>query len=61
MDLITDLPNSVRFTEILVVVDGFTKVAHFIPIFNKGSHTGATAYLETIWKYHGFPEDLVWA
>jgi transposase InsO family protein len=44
---------------ILVVVDHFTKMAHFIPIKKKDLPTAARAYLENIWKYHGFPEDVV--
>ena len=58
-DLITDLPESARPTMILIVVDRFSKMAHFIPIKKKDSPTVARAYLENIWKYHGLPEDVV--
>jgi hypothetical protein len=58
-DFITDLPESEGATMILVVVDRFTKMAHFIPISKKDSPTVARAYLENVWKYHGFPEDVV--
>jgi hypothetical protein len=58
-DFITDLPESEGATIILVVVDRFTKMAHFIPIKKKDSPTVAQAYLENVWKYHGFPEDVV--
>lgn len=44
---------------ILVVADRFTKMAHFIPIKKKDSPTVAEAYLENVWKYHGYPEDVV--
>jgi len=44
---------------ILVVVDQFTKMAQFIPIKKKDSPTVARVYLENVWKYHGFPEDVV--
>jgi len=44
---------------ILVVVDRFTKMAHCIPIKKKDSSTMARAYLENVWKYHRFPEDVV--
>ena len=37
MDFITDLPLSRSFDAILVVVDRFTKMAHFIP-YNKNNH-----------------------
>jgi len=58
-DFITDLPESEGATIILVVVDRFTEMAHFIPIKKKDSPTVARAYLENVWKYHGFPEDVV--
>jgi len=57
-DFITDLPESEGATIILVVVDRFTKMAHFIPI-KKDSPTVARAYLENVSKYHCFPEDVV--
>ena len=57
-DFITDLPESEGATIILVVVDRFTKMAHFIPIKNKDSPTVARAYLENVQKYHGFPDDV---
>jgi len=58
-DFITDLQESEEATMILVVVDRFTKMAHFIPIRKKDSPTVARAYLENVWKYLGFPEDVV--
>jgi len=59
MDFITDLPLSSGGTKILVVVDRFTKMAHYIPIDKKDTPTVARAYLNNVWKYHGFPEDVV--
>jgi hypothetical protein len=58
-DFITDLPESSGYSKILVVVDRFTKMAHFIPLRKKDSPTVGKAYLENVWKYHGFPEDVV--
>jgi len=58
-DFITDLPESSGNTKILLVVDWFTKMAHFIPISKMDSPSVARAYLENVWKYHGFPEDEV--
>jgi len=58
-DFITDLLESEGPTIILVVVDWLTKMAHFIPIKKKDSPTVARAYLENVWKYHGFPGDIV--
>jgi len=43
----------------VVVVDRFTKMAHFIPMKKQASPTVARVYLENLWKYHGFPEDVV--
>ena len=58
-DFITDIPESEGATIILLVVDRFRKMAHFIPLKKKDSPTVARAYLENVWKYHGFPEDVV--
>jgi IS30 family transposase len=58
-DFITDLPESEGATIILVVVDRLTKMAHFVPIKKKDSPTVAQAYLQNVWKYHGFPEYVV--
>jgi len=58
-DLIKDLPVSLGSTKILVVVDRFTKMAHFTPIDKQNSPMVARVYLNNGWKYHGFPEDVV--
>jgi hypothetical protein len=58
-DFITDLSESEGATLILVVVDRFTKMAHFVPIKNEHSPVVARPDLENVWKYHGFPEDVV--
>jgi hypothetical protein len=59
IDLITDLTESAGATMISVVVDRFTKMAHFIPIKKKDSPTVARAYVEDVWKNHGFSNDVV--
>jgi len=52
-DFITQLPESQGKTQIMVVVDRFTKMAHFI-----GLHKNATAkdvadtFLQEVWKLH---------
>lgn len=58
-DFIIDLPESKGATIILVVLDRFTKMVHFIPIKKKDSPTVARAYLEKVWKYHGFHKDIL--
>ena len=60
MDFITQLPESQGQTQIMVVVDRFTKMAHFI-----GLATNATAkevtdtFLEEVWNLHGLPSEIV--
>jgi len=58
-DSIRDLPKSGGKRNILVVVDRFTKMAHFIPIDKRDSTTVAKAYQDQVSKYHGFPEYVV--
>jgi hypothetical protein len=58
-DLITDLPELSGYMKILVVVETFTKMPHFIPLEKKDSPLVAKAYLENVWQFHGFPEDVV--
>jgi hypothetical protein len=58
-DFITQLPESQGHTQIMVVVDRFTKMAHFI-----GLKTDATAkdvadtFLREVWKLHGYHPKL---
>ena len=60
VDFITQLPESLGKTQIMVVVDRFTKMADFI-----GLETGATArdvadtFLKEVWKLHGLPSDII--
>ena len=61
MDLIVQLPKTSKgYDAIFVVVDGLTKMAHFIP-----SKTTATAedtaelFRDNIFKLHALPEDVV--
>ena len=59
-DFITQLPESQGKTQILVVVDPFTKMAHFI-----GLHENATAknvadtFLREVWQLHGLPTEII--
>ena len=60
VDFITQLPESQGQTQIMVVGDSFTKMAHFI-----GLATNATAkhvadtFLKEVWKLHGLPSEIV--
>ena len=54
---IVELPESLGHNAILVVVDSFTKRAHFVPTFTTLSAAG-TARLH-VWKLHGIPCKVV--
>ena len=60
MDFITDLPLSNGFDSILVVVDRFTKMAHFIAC-NKAISAKETAnhILQQVVKLYGLPKDII--
>jgi len=59
-DFISQIPESQGKTQIIVVVDRFTKMAHFI-----GLHENATAkdvadtFLREVWKLHGLPTEII--
>ena len=60
MDFITDLPPSEGHDSILVVVDRFTKMVHFIPCSKaiSGLET-ANLILANVVRLHGLPDDIV--
>ena len=60
MDFIEGLPKSEGFSAILVVVDRFTKVSHFLPL--KHPFTAASVakvFLNNIVRLHGLPLSIV--
>ena len=60
MDFIEGLPKSEGYSIILVVVDRFTKFAHFIPV--KHPYTAlqiAQLFMDNIVKLHGLPKAFV--
>lgn len=60
LDFIEGLPLSKHFNYILVVVDKFSKFAHFIPL--KHPFTAfqvAMAYMDNVFKLHGHHEALI--
>jgi transposase InsO family protein len=59
MDFITDLPESENCTTIWVVVDRFTKMAHFIPLKEKTATYVARQFVTHIWKAHGLPDNIL--
>ena len=59
-DFITDLPDIDGFNSVLVVVDRFTKMAHFIPCSKAISGMETTDLLLTnIVRLHGLPDDII--
>jgi len=60
MDFIEGLPTSNSYNVILVVVDRFTKFAHFIPLKHPFSAAQiARVILDNIVKLHGLPSAIV--
>ena len=61
MDFITDLPASEGHTEIWVVIDRFTKMAHFIPLHKdkKKAPDLAKIFVKEIWRIHGVPKSII--
>jgi len=61
MDFITELPLSAGlYTQIWVVVDRFTKMAHFVALpADVTAEQLARKFLYEIWKLHGLPEEIV--
>ena len=60
MDFITDLPSSRTYDSIFVIVDRFTKMAHFMPCTKSitGEET-AKLFINNIYRYHGLPKDII--
>ena len=60
MDFIEDLPKSGTQSCILVVVDTFSKYAHFIPIKHPfTAPTIARTVFDNVVKLHGLPKTIV--
>ena len=60
MDWIVDLPDSNGYTQIWVIVDRFTKMAHLIPLPTRTSATDiAKIFLKEILKTNGLTTDIV--
>ncbi|KAH8152984.1 uncharacterized protein LAJ45_03211 [Morchella importuna] len=60
MNFIVGLPESRGFTKIWVIVDRFSKMAHYIPLptLNKTEDL-AKLFLKEVWRLHGLPDDIV--
>jgi len=59
-DFITKLPLAQGYDSILVVVDCFTKMAHFVPTTEKTTAEGlARLFRDNVWQLHGLPESII--
>jgi len=59
-DFITKLPLAQGYDSILVVVDHFTKMAHFVPTMEKTIAEGlARLFRDNVWRLHGLPESII--
>jgi hypothetical protein len=59
-DFMVSLPPSKRFDAIMVVVDRFSKMAHFIPTKDEATaQEMGRLFFSHIFKHHGLPKDIV--
>jgi len=61
MDFITELPVSEKCDQLWVIIDRFTKMAHFIPLLQDGKTAAdlAKIFAREVWRFHGLPTDIV--
>ena len=61
MDFITELPFSSGCDQLWVIIDRFTKMAHFLPLKKEEKTVAdlAVIFAQEIWKHHGLPTDIV--
>jgi len=59
MDFIMDLPLSNECDQLWVVIDRFTKMAHFVSLKVKTAADLAVIFAQEIWKHHVIPTDIV--
>ena len=60
MDFIVELPLAGGYDAVLVTMDHFTKMAHFLPTTsNITMEQTAQLYYQHVWKLHGVPEDII--
>lgn len=60
MDFVEGLPRSQNFNCILVVVDLFTKYAHFLPLHHPYTAASvAKVFIQQVYKLHGLPVAIV--
>jgi len=59
-DFITKLPLAQGYNSILVVVDWFTSMAHFVPTTEKTTTEElARLFRDNVWQLYGLPESII--
>jgi len=59
-DFIMKLPLAQGYDSILVVIDRFMKIVHFVSTTEKMSAEGlARLFRDNIWKLHGLPDSII--
>jgi len=59
MDFITELPTSEGYDQLWVIINQFTKLAHFIPLREITAADLAIIFAREVWKYHGLQTEIV--
>lgn len=60
LDFVTDLPVAQSYDSIMVVVDRFTKMAHYIPCRKTCSaEDAAKLFINSVYRLHGLPDELL--
>ena len=54
-----DLPNSNKFTNIMVVVDRLTKIRYMIPMESINTILVAEYFIKYVFKLHGLPNLII--
>src|ERR1700733_7468290 len=60
MDFVVELPESSGMTGVLVIVDRFTKMAHFVPVPGlPTAEATAELFINHVVRLHGVPEEVI--
>jgi len=61
MNFIMEFPVSEGCDQLWVIIDRFTKMAHFLPLKTEGKTVAdlAVIFAREVWKHHGLPADIV--
>jgi hypothetical protein len=61
IDFIMDLPLSEDCDQLWVIIDIFTKMAHFIPLKKEQKTVEhlVKIFAHNIWRFHGIPTDII--